>query len=78
MGGGRISRSSPGNVGASHDGVWRLEKLSMAVRVELTKKYAQAYAVTSKKGRTAILGQVIEVAGWNRDHARQQLVARLK
>ena len=54
------------------------EKLSMAARIEITKKYARAYAEAPKKGKTQILDQVVEVTGWNRDHARQQLVARLK
>jgi len=50
----------------------------MAARYEITKKYAQAYAAAPKKGKSQILDQVVEVTGWNRDHARQQLVARLK
>ena len=50
----------------------------MAARYEITKKYAAAYAAAPKKGKTLILDQVVEVTGWNRDHARQQLVARLK
>ena len=54
------------------------EKLSMAARYEITKKYAAAYAAAPKKGKTLLLDQVVEVTGWNRDHARQQLVARLK
>ena len=50
----------------------------MAARYEITKKYAAAYAAASKKGKSQILDQVVEITGWNRDHARQQLVARLK
>lgn len=50
----------------------------MAARYEITKKYAQAYAAAPKKGKSQILDQVVEVTGWNRDHARQQLTARLK
>ena len=50
----------------------------MAARVEITKKYAKAYAAAPKKGKSQILDQVVEVTGWNRDHARQQLAARLK
>ena len=49
----------------------------MQARVEVTKKYAAAYAVASKKDKTRILDQVVEVTGWNRDHARQQLRRRL-
>lgn len=50
----------------------------MAARYEVTKKYAQAYDAAPKKGKSQILDQVVEVTGWNRDHARQQLVARLQ
>lgn len=50
----------------------------MAARFEVTKKYAQAYAAAPRKGKSVILDHVVEVTGWNRDHARQQLVARLK
>ena len=50
----------------------------MAARYEVTRKYAQAYADAPKKGKSVILDQVVELAGWNRDHARQQLRARLR
>ena len=50
----------------------------MAARYEITKKYAAAYAAAPKKGKSQVLDQVVEITGWNRDHARQQLVARLK
>lgn len=50
----------------------------MAARYEITKKYAQSYAAAPKSGKSQILDQVVEVTGWNRDHARQQLVARLR
>lgn len=50
----------------------------MAARYEITKKFARAYAEAPKKGKTRILDQVVAVTGWNRDHARQQLRARLK
>ena len=39
------------------------ESLSMAARIELTKKYARAYAEAPKKGKTQILDQVVEVTG---------------
>jgi rv3128c-like protein len=45
------------------------ESLSMAARIEITEKYARAYAEAPKKGKTQILDQVVEVTGWNRDHA---------
>ena len=49
----------------------------MKARVEVTKRYAQAYADAPKHGKSLILDQVVEVTGWNRDHARQQLGLRL-
>lgn len=53
------------------------KELSLASRVEITKKYAQAYQGAGKKEKGVILDTVVETTGWNRDHARQQLVARL-
>ncbi|MBO1031910.1 transposase family protein [Tessaracoccus sp. SD287] len=49
----------------------------MSARVEITKKYAAAYAKASKLDKGLILDQVVQVTGWNRDHARQQLRRRL-
>lgn len=51
--------------------------LSLSARVEITKKYAQAYGKASRKEKGLILDQVVAVTGWNRDHARQQLRRRL-
>ena len=48
----------------------------MPARVEVTKKYALAYANASKKDKSQILDQVVEITGWHRDHARQQLRRR--
>lgn len=53
------------------------EGLSLPARVEVTKKYAIAYGLATKKAKGRILDQVVEVTGWNRDHARQQLRRRL-
>lgn len=52
--------------------------ISMTTRVEVTKKYAQAYHDATKKQKGQILDTVIEITDWNRDHARQQLVRRLQ
>lgn len=49
----------------------------MSTRVEVTKKYAQAYHDAAKKQKGLILDTVVEITGWNRDHARQQLKRRL-
>ena len=54
------------------------EGLSMQARFEVTKKYASAYEPASKKQKGIILEQVVAVTGWNRDHARQQLRARMR
>jgi hypothetical protein len=44
---------------------------------EVTRKYPQAYRQASKKEKGLILDTVVSVAGWNRDHARQQLCRRV-
>ena len=54
------------------------EGLSMQARFEVTKKYAAAYESASKKQKGIILDQAVAVTGWNRDHARQQLRARMR
>ena len=50
----------------------------MQARFEVTKKYAAAYESASKKQKGIILDQVVAVTGWNRNHARQQLRARMR
>lgn len=50
----------------------------MTARIEVTKKYAQAYERATKKDKGKILDMVVEVTGWNRDHARQQLRRRMR
>nr|WP_225751988.1 hypothetical protein [Pseudoclavibacter sp. Marseille-Q3772] len=50
----------------------------MQARFVVTKKYAAAYESASKKQKGIILAQVVAVTGWNRDHARQQLRARMR
>ena len=72
-----LTQFPPGNQTRPRSGVVDDGKLSMQARVEVTKKYAAAYAAASKKDKTRILDQVVEVTGWNRDHARQQLGRRL-
>lgn len=48
----------------------------MRTRIEVTKKYAKAYAAPSKKQKGAILDMVVSITGWDRGHARQQLRRR--
>lgn len=50
--------------------------VSMTTRIEVTKKYAKAYATSTKKQKGPILDTVVSITGWNRDHARQQLRRR--
>ena len=47
----------------------------MASRVEITARYAKAYARASKGQKGRVLDQVVEVTGWSRDNARRRLVA---
>jgi transposase InsO family protein len=48
-------------------------ELSMGVRRAVTNKMAAAYRRGSKSEKTAILDQLCELTGWNRDHARARL-----
>lgn len=45
----------------------------MQSRVEITAKYARAYAKSSKKERGRLLDEVVAVTGWSRDNARRRL-----
>ena len=49
----------------------------MTTRVEITRKYATAYAKASKLVKGQILDQVCEVTGWSRDNARRRLTSRV-
>ena len=53
-------------------------KLSVSARVEITKKYARAYAKASKKDRGRLLDEVVAVTGWSRDNARRRLSTAAK
>lgn len=68
----------PAWVGVGHDIVVSSEGLSLAARVEITKKFAVGHERTSKAEKSLILVQVVAVSGWHRDHARQQLRRRLR
>lgn len=67
-------------VGVGSGARWGMDKdaISMGARYEVTKKYASGYAGASKKDKARILDAEVAVTGWNRDHARQQLRARLR
>ena len=47
----------------------------MTSRVEITGKYANAYARAAKKDKGRILDEVVAVTGWSRDNARRRLTA---
>src|SRR5690606_3071690 len=53
-------------------------ELSMAARVEITKKYARAYARASKKDRGLLLDEGVAVTGWSRDNPRRRLSRAVK
>lgn len=50
----------------------------MGARVEITKKYARAYAKASKKERGRLLDEVVAVTGWSRDNSRRRLAQAAK
>lgn len=45
----------------------------MSARVEITAKYARAYAKASKADKGRLLDEVVAVTGWSRDNARRRL-----
>lgn len=47
----------------------------MGSRVEITTRYAKAYAKASKSAKGRILDEVVSVTGWSRDNARRRLSA---
>ena len=53
-----------------------VKDLSLADRMEVTKKCAKAHQTASKKDKTRILDQVVAVTGRNRDHVCHQLRRR--
>jgi len=44
----------------------------MSARVEITAKYARAYAKASKADKGRLLDEVVAVTGWSRDNARRR------
>lgn len=47
----------------------------MAARREITKKYARAYASTSKLEKGRLLDELVGVSGWSRPNARRAIAA---
>jgi len=50
----------------------------VALRAEVTARYARAYARAAKKDKGRVLDQLVEVTGWSRDNARRRLTAAAK
>src|SRR5699024_4210771 len=75
---GRASGKCPRQRGGARRWGMPDKDVSLATRVEITKKYAKAYELASKKNKSQVLDQLVEVTGWNRDHARQQLRRRMR
>lgn len=50
----------------------------MALRAEVTARYARAYARAAKKDKGRVLDQLVGVTGWSRDNARRRLTAAAK
>lgn len=50
----------------------------MAARFEITRSTRSHMPRPKKGGKSQILDQVVQITSWNRNHARQQLVARLR
>jgi len=51
------------------------QRLSMAARKEITKKYARAYAAAAKKDKGRMLDELVGVTGWSRANARRAVPA---
>src|SRR5450756_3097755 len=54
------------------------QRLSMATRLEITKKYAREYGRASKKDRGRMLDELVAVTGWSRANARRAITAAAK
>ena len=46
--------------------------------MEITAKYARAYARVSKRDKSRLLDEVVAVTGWSRDNARRRLAQAAK
>ena len=51
------------------------QRLSMATRKEITKKYARQYAMAAKKDKGRMLDELVSVTGWSRANARRAIAA---
>src|SRR5664280_286419 len=54
------------------------QRLSMATRHEITKKYAREYARASKKDKGRMLDELVAVTGWSRANARRAITSASK
>jgi len=51
------------------------QRLSMAARKEITKRYARQYASAAKKDKGRMLDELVGVTGWSRANARRAITA---
>ncbi len=54
------------------------QRLSMATRHEITKRYATGFGRASKKDRGRLLDELVGVAGWSRANARRSIAVAAK
>ena len=54
------------------------QRLSMATRKEITKKYARAYASATRKEKGRLLDELVGVTGWSRANARRSIAVAAK
>lgn len=54
------------------------QRLSMATRHEITKKYTREYKRASKKDKGRMLDELVAVTGWSRTNARRAITRASK
>jgi hypothetical protein len=54
------------------------QRLSMATRHEITKKYTREYKRASKKDKGRMLDELVAVTGWSRANARREITRASK
>ncbi len=54
------------------------QRLSMATRKEITKKYAREYVSATRKEKGRLLDELVGVTGWSRANARRSIAVAAK